>query len=109
MIASLLGLSFHQQEYAQHSVLTLFLQCAVFVSWPCTSQIGKFLLLLATLLFVLVFKATKCLRLFLRTWRTFHAYVLENVAWHVGAYVSYTVSTMLSSWGTHAVLRCVCK
>ena len=36
------------REYAQHSVLTLFLQCAVFVSWPCTSQIGKFLLLLAT-------------------------------------------------------------
>ena len=90
MIASLLGLSFHQQEYAQHFVLTLFLQCAVFVSWPCTSQIGKFLLLLATLLFVLVFKATKCLRLFLRTWRTFHAYVLENVAWHVGTYVAYS-------------------
>ena len=89
MIASLIGLSFHKQEYAQHSVLTLFLQCAVFVSWPCTSQIGKFLLLLATLLFVLVLKATKCLRLFLRTWRTVHAYVLENEAWHVGTYVAY--------------------
>ena len=58
---------------------------------------------------ILVFKATKCLGLFLRTWRTVHAYVLEIVAWHVGAYVSYMVSTMLSSWGTHAVLRCVCK
>ena len=71
-------------------MLILFLQCAVFVSWPCTYQIGKFLLLLATLLFVLVFKATKCLRLFLRTWRTFHAYVLENVAWHVSTYVAYS-------------------
>ena len=94
MIASLLGLGFHQQESAQLSVMTLCMQCAVFVSWPCNYQIGKFLLLLASLSFVLVSQTSKCLGLCLKTRRSVHAYVLEQVAWHEGAYVSYMVPTM---------------